>query len=140
MTPEPPATRSEAETLAWGERLVDELDPDALLLLEGDLGAGKTVVVRGIARGLGVDPNEVQSPTFTLVHEHRGERGRLVHVDLYRLDPADLDALGLDELLEGPGIKAVEWAERLSWTPAGARRLRLRVEADGARTFHWVPR
>jgi len=106
-------TASEAETEALGKALAAELAPDGVLLLSGDLGAGKTVLARGIAAGLGIDPREVQSPTFTLIREHAGERGRLVHVDLYRLEPAEAEALGLDELLAGPGVKVVEWAERL---------------------------
>jgi tRNA threonylcarbamoyladenosine biosynthesis protein TsaE len=106
-------TASEAETEAVGEALAAELSPDGLLLLSGDLGSGKTVLARGIARGLGIDPREVQSPTFTLIREHRSPAARLIHVDLYRLEPEDLDALGLDELLAGPGVKVVEWAERL---------------------------
>lgn len=106
-------TASEAETEALGAALAAELAPDGVLLLSGDLGAGKTVLARGIAAGLGIDPREVQSPTFTLIREHAGERGRLVHVDLYRLEPAEAEALGLDELLAGPGVKVVEWAERL---------------------------
>ena len=125
---------SEAETEAVGEYLVSEyLQHGATLLLEGDLGAGKTVLVRGMARALGIDRREVQSPTFTLIHEHEGDRGRLVHVDLYRLDPAELDSLGLDEMLAGPGFKAIEWAERLPWPIPGSRRLRIEVLTDGRR-------
>src|SRR6185295_19817990 len=93
-------TRSEAETQALGRDLARELAPDGILLLSGELGSGKTVLARGIGEGLGIDPREVQSPTFTLIREHRGigdRGGRMVHVDLYRLDPEDVGTLGLEE-------------------------------------------
>lgn len=119
-TDDPEATRR------VGEALAGELAPDGVLLLSGDLGSGKTVLAQGVARGLGIDPAEVQSPTFTLIREHRGPRDRLVHVDLYRLEPAEVEGLGLEELLAGPGVKVVEWAERLPFAVPGARRLALR--------------
>lgn len=118
-------TRTEAETMDLGGALAEELAPDGVLLLSGDLGSGKTVLARGIGRALGVDPREVQSPTFNLIREHEGERGRLLHADLYRLDPEEVGALGLEELLAGPGVKVVEWAERLPFAVPGALALRL---------------
>ena len=118
-------TRSEEETRELGLALAGELAPDGVLLLSGELGTGKTVLARAIGEGLGIDPKEVQSPTFTLIREHEGSGGRLVHVDLYRLDPAGVAALGLEEMLAGPGVKVVEWAERLPFAVAGARALRL---------------
>jgi tRNA threonylcarbamoyladenosine biosynthesis protein TsaE len=125
-------THSEAETERLGEELA--ATGDAVILLEGDLGSGKTVLVRGIARALGIDPREVQSPTYTLIHEHQGLRGRLVHVDLYRLEPHEIDGLGLDELLAGPGVKAIEWADRLAGHGLpGTVRVRLRRTAAGQR-------
>ncbi|MFL6291380.1 MAG: tRNA (adenosine(37)-N6)-threonylcarbamoyltransferase complex ATPase subunit type 1 TsaE [Thermoanaerobaculia bacterium] len=126
-------TRTEDETRDLGQSLAAELAPDGILLLSGDLGSGKTVLAQGIARGLGIEPREVQSPTFTLIREHQGRGGRLVHVDLYRLDPADVPALGLEELLAERGVKVVEWAERLPFGVPGARWLRLRRLDGGGR-------
>ena len=124
-------TRSEQETRDLGRTLAQELAPDGVLLLSGDLGCGKTVLARGIGEGLGIDPREVQSPTFTLIREHEGESGRLVHVDLYRLEPEQTAALGLEELLAGPGVKVIEWAERLPLAVPGARMMRLSRVEDG---------
>lgn len=122
-------THDEEETRALGRTLARELAPDGVLLLSGNLGSGKTVLARGIGEGLGIDPREVQSPTFTLIREHEGSGGRLVHVDLYRLEPEQTAALGLEELLAGPGVKVVEWAERLPFAVPGARVMRLaRIE------------
>jgi tRNA threonylcarbamoyladenosine biosynthesis protein TsaE len=126
-------SRSETETRSLGARLADRLRPDGALLLEGDLGAGKTVLVQGLAAGLGLAPGEVQSPTFTLWREHARGAARLIHVDLYRLEPHEAAALGVEELLAGPGVKAVEWAERLPFPLPGALRLRLRRLPDETR-------
>jgi len=107
-------SNSEQETRSIASALARDLAMGTVLLLSGDLGAGKTAFVRGLAEGLGIDPDEVTSPTFTLVHEYRGGRVPLIHVDLYRLDRADLDEIGLDQDLAATGIIAVEWSERLS--------------------------
>lgn len=107
-------SNSETETRSIAARFAGGLRPGAVVLLSGDLGAGKTAFVRGLAEGLGIDPDEVTSPTFTLVHEYRGGRLPLIHVDLYRLDRAELDEIGLDEDVAARGVTAVEWAERLS--------------------------
>lgn len=122
-------SRSEAETRAVGRRIGRRLLPDGIALLSGDLGAGKTVFARGVAEALGIGPEEVLSPTFTLVREHQGPEGWLVHLDLYRLEPEDAWDLGLEELFAGPGVKVVEWAQRLPFEPPGA--LRLKIERRG---------
>lgn len=111
---------SESETRAVGREVGRRLRPDGILLLSGDLGAGKTVLTRGVAEALGIEPDEIQSPTFTLMREHEGPDGRLVHLDLYRLEPEDAWDLGLEEMFAGPGVKVVEWAERLPFEPPGA--------------------
>jgi tRNA threonylcarbamoyladenosine biosynthesis protein TsaE len=106
-------TRSESETAAVGRELAGTLPEGAVVLLCGDLGAGKTAFVRGLAEGLGLEPADVSSPTFTLVQEYRGGRVPLVHADLYRLnDPREVDELGLDELGSG-AVLAIEWADKL---------------------------
>jgi tRNA threonylcarbamoyladenosine biosynthesis protein TsaE len=107
-------TYSETETTDVGRKLASTLEPGTVVLLIGDLGAGKTALVRGLAEGLGIAPEEVSSPTFTLMQEYRGGRVPLIHVDLYRLnDPREIDDLGLEELgLDS--VLAIEWAEKLS--------------------------
>lgn len=114
------SSNSEAETRAIAAALAPSLSPGSVVLLSGDLGAGKTAFVRGLAAGLGIDPDEVTSPTFTLVHEYRGGRLPLIHVDLYRLDRAELDEIGLDPDLAAVGVTAVEWSERLTRPITGA--------------------
>jgi tRNA threonylcarbamoyladenosine biosynthesis protein TsaE len=121
--PNPITTHSEEETTAVGRDLAATLSAGDVLLLYGDLGAGKTAFVRGLAEGLGVPREEVSSPTFTLIQEYRGGRLTLFHVDLYRIeDPREFDELGLDEIAVG-GVLAIEWAERLPALPAKARRV-----------------
>ena len=100
----------------------------AVVLLYGELGAGKTAFVRGLAEGLGADPTEVSSPTFTLIQEYAG-RLPLYHVDLYRLERAEVDDLGLDELEAGAGVVAIEWADRLPRPVEGA--VTVRIEGEG---------
>src|SRR4051812_48320694 len=106
-------THSESETAAVGRDLAPSLSDGSVVLLHGDLGAGKTAFVRGLAEGLGVAPDEVSSPTFTLMQEYRGGRVKLIHVDLYRLNEArEIDELGLEEL-GMDSVLAIEWAEKL---------------------------
>ena len=126
-------TNSEDETRAIARDVAHGLTPGAVLLLSGDLGAGKTAFVRGLAEGLGIDPDDVTSPTFTLVHEYRGGRLPLVHVDLYRLDRAELDEIGLDPDLAERGVVAVEWAERLTRPVPGARQIRIADQGGDSR-------
>ena len=114
------------------------LQPGAVVLLCGDLGAGKTAFVRGLADGLGIDPADVTSPTFTLVHEHRQGRLPLVHVDLYRLEKVDLDELGMDSELAERGVLAIEWAERLVTVPRGAVTVAIVAAGESLRTISIV--
>jgi tRNA threonylcarbamoyladenosine biosynthesis protein TsaE len=124
-------SESEADTSQAGERFGRSLAPGDVILLYGDLGAGKTAFVRGLARGVGAPSDEVSSPTFTLVQEYHG-RMTLYHVDLYRLQPAEVSDLGLDELVSGADVVAVEWAERWTDCPPGAWQVSI-VDAGGDR-------
>lgn len=124
-------TTSEAETIDAGRRLGVGLRAGDVVLLEGPLGAGKTAFVRGIAEGLGCDPDAVSSPTFTIVQEYSG-RLTLQHVDLYRLTPPEVDDLALEELGEGQ-VVAVEWPDRWVQAPPDATRVRLTPEPDDSR-------
>jgi tRNA threonylcarbamoyladenosine biosynthesis protein TsaE len=105
-------SRSARETKAWGRRLASMLAGGELLGLVGELGAGKTCFIKGLARGLSLREEDILSPTFTMIQEHQG-RLPLYHIDLYRLEEAKLDDLGLREYLFSSGVAAVEWFERL---------------------------
>jgi tRNA threonylcarbamoyladenosine biosynthesis protein TsaE len=127
-------TASEAETIALGQRLARELPPRGVVLLIGNLGAGKTTLAKGIVSGLGAaPPDEVSSPTFTLIHEY-GE-GRVYHVDLYRLEePREVATLGLDEIFDRDGVVLIEWGERFPrLLPAERTEIRIRALADEER-------
>jgi tRNA threonylcarbamoyladenosine biosynthesis protein TsaE len=134
------ATASAAETRRWGERCGRRLRTPLVICLIGDLGSGKTVFVQGLARGLDVSADyAVTSPSFTLINEYPG-RLKLFHIDLYRLGAeADLDDLGLAEILHGEGVAAVEWADKLA-EGAVAERLEIRFEFgdDDRRRLHAV--
>ena len=106
-------TLSAEETKAWGERLAPLLFPGAVIGLEGELGAGKTCFVKGLASGLGLDEDEIASPTFTLIAEHYRGRIPLYHIDLYRVAGAESEELGIDEYLYGQGVTAIEWFQFL---------------------------
>lgn len=123
-------TASEEETIALGEEIARQLPRRCVVLLIGELGAGKTTLAKGIAKGLGAaSPDEVSSPTFTLIHEY-GER--VYHIDLYRIEnEREVRTLGLDELLDRDAVLLVEWGERFPrlWP---ADRIEIRLEAiDG---------
>lgn len=106
-------THSAAETEALGVRLAQFLSPGDFIALHGELGAGKTCFVRGVAAGLGVDPaTYITSPTYTLMNVYQG-RHYLFHFDLYRIDFNDVAALGFDDYFYGNGVSLVEWSERL---------------------------
>ena len=107
-------TRSAEETVALGRRLAAELRPPRLVLLRGELGAGKTTLIKGIAEGFGAARQEdVTSPTFTLVHEYRSPQVNVYHVDLYRVDtPRELETLGLDDLTADDAVLLIEWGEK----------------------------
>ena len=126
-------TTSEEATQALARQLATVLKPGDVLLLAGDLGAGKTAFVRGLAEGLGIDPADVSSPTFTLVHEYRGGRLALYHADLYRLDRAATEDLGLEELGVRDGVLAIEWPDRLTHALPGARMVTLEITGEHTR-------
>jgi len=126
-------TTSEVETGAIGSELATTLSRGDVVLLIGDLGAGKTAFVRGLAEGLGIASDQVSSPTFTLVQEYRAGRVPLVHVDLYRLDdPREIDDLGLDEIAE-EAVLAIEWAEKHPRPPREAIRVLLEYAGETGR-------
>ena len=110
---------SEADTGAAGRALAARAASGTTILLYGELGAGKTAFVRGLAEGFGIDPAEVSSPTFTIVQEYRGPQVTLQHVDLYRLTPREITDLALEDLMTPTTVMAIEWAERLPEAPAG---------------------
>ena len=140
-------SNSAHETKSWGRRLASVMTGGEILGLIGDLGAGKTCFVKGLARGLGLREEHILSPTFTMIQEHRG-RLPLYHIDLYRLESAMLDDMGLREYLFSEGIAAVEWFDRLremneidflevriSYTGAHGRSIRFRNRGERHRAL-----
>jgi tRNA threonylcarbamoyladenosine biosynthesis protein TsaE len=125
-------THSAEETIALGRTLIELLAPPKLVLLRGDLGAGKTTLVKGIAAGFEAAVEEdVTSPTFTLVHEYRGPRASLYHIDLYRIDtPRELETLGLDDLRSDNSILLIEWGEKFARL-LRERAVEISLERDG---------
>ena len=107
-------TKSPEETIALGRQLASMLAPPKLVVLTGDLGAGKTTLVKGIAQGFdAASEDDVTSPTFTLIHEYRGPSATVYHIDLYRIDtPLELDTLALDDLMTENSVLLIEWGEK----------------------------
>lgn len=149
MTSREDITRSSAETLQWGRELGVHLSPPVLLLLYGELGAGKTTLAKGLVSGLGAArEEEVTSPTFTLVHVYRNSI-RVYHVDLYRVkDSRDLETLGLEDLFLEPAVVIVEWPEKfalradwpivqifLEYQDENARRIRVEDPQNALKNF-----
>ena len=126
-------THSPEETIAFGRTLAELLAPPKLVLLRGDLGAGKTTLVKGIVAGFeAAEEEDVTSPTFTLVHEYRGPRANLYHIDLYRIDTQrELETLGLDDLrAERDSILLIEWGEKFPRL-VRERDVEISLERDG---------
>ncbi|MCL6754923.1 tRNA (adenosine(37)-N6)-threonylcarbamoyltransferase complex ATPase subunit type 1 TsaE [Nostoc sp. CCCryo 231-06] len=129
-------------TLRLGITLGESFTPGSVILLEGDLGAGKTTLVQGIGKGLGI-AEPIVSPTFTLINEYTEGRLPLYHLDLYRLEPQEVAALNLESYWEGveviPGIVAVEWAERLPYKPDSYLSVSLTYGHEGTRQVELIP-
>lgn len=130
-------THSEEETANAAHELARTLRAGDVILLSGHLGAGKTAFVRGLASGLGIDPEDVSSPTFTLVHEYRGGRLTLYHADLYRLDRVATEDLGLEEMGVSDGVLAIEWPDRLAHTLPGTREIQIEIVDENTRLISW---
>ncbi len=126
-------TNSEEETIALGEKIASELPAKAVVLLIGELGAGKTTLAKGIVKGLGAArPEDVSSPTFTLIHEYGPS---VYHIDLYRLDtPDQVATLGLDEIFDRRAVVLIEWGERFpELMPEDRIEIRLRSDGENSR-------
>jgi tRNA threonylcarbamoyladenosine biosynthesis protein TsaE len=125
-------THSPEETITFGRALAELLAPPKLVLLRGDLGAGKTTLVKGIAAGFeAAEEEDVTSPTFTLVHEYRGPRASLYHIDLYRVDTLrELETLGLDDLRSDVSVLLIEWGEKFARL-VRERDLEIALEREG---------
>jgi tRNA threonylcarbamoyladenosine biosynthesis protein TsaE len=146
-------SRAPEETEAVGAALGHAAAGGELIGLVGDLGAGKTCLVRGLAAGLGIDPDRVHSPSFTLVNEYAGGRHTLSHVDVYRLASVGADAAFLRDVLYGDGVAAVEWFDRLlpsagdelllvtiAYAASAPEQRTIRLEARGPRHTAWLER
>ncbi|MFP5262616.1 MAG: tRNA (adenosine(37)-N6)-threonylcarbamoyltransferase complex ATPase subunit type 1 TsaE [Blastocatellia bacterium] len=132
-------TRSAEETLGLGRRIGERLSGRAVFLLSGDLGAGKTVFAKGLAEGLGIDPGDVTSPSFTLINLYDG-RLRLYHIDLYRLESGACRELGLEEIFDEQGaVVVIEWAERLGYVPEAAIQVEILYLSDSDRKINIRP-
>ncbi|MEL7141426.1 MAG: tRNA (adenosine(37)-N6)-threonylcarbamoyltransferase complex ATPase subunit type 1 TsaE [Cyanobacteria bacterium J06573_11] len=129
-------------TQALGQRLGEQLPANSVLLLKGDLGSGKTTLVQGLGKGLGI--GNIDSPTFTLINEYTKGRLPLYHIDLYRLSAAEADALYLETYWDGvevtPGIVAIEWSERLSYLPPSPVELVMKYLPEGRQAILTAPK
>ena len=126
-------THSAEETFELGRGIGEQINENAVFLLSGELGAGKTLFTKGLGAGLGIDPSDITSPSFTLVNAHEG-RLRLYHVDLYRLDAGSSFELGIDEMLEERNaVTVVEWAERLNYRPSAAIEVSINAISENER-------
>lgn len=132
-------TQSEEETQVLASRIAADLAPGDVILLSGELGGGKTAFVRGLASGLGIDPGEVSSPTFALVHHYRGGRLPLYHADLYRLTRTGTEDLGLEDPLVAQGILAIEWPERLARPIPGGMMVTIELTGESSRRITVEP-
>lgn len=128
-------SHSPEETVALGKRLAARLAPPKIVLLRGDLGAGKTTMVKGIAEAFqAAEQEDVTSPTFTLIHEYRGPKVNVYHIDLYRIDTQrELDTLALDDLLEANSVLLIEWGEKFERFRKG-RDVEIAIEHTGGDT------
>jgi len=134
------SSESEQETFLLGRKIGRQLQPPRTILLYGELGSGKTVLVRGLTDGLGVrDPSLVRSPSYTLVNEYPTENGTIYHLDFYRLDGLrDLYSIGLEEILARPAIVIIEWAEKLLLEVKNPFSVRIQVDPErGVRRFEF---
>jgi len=129
-------SNSPAETIAIGRQIAEDADSGSVLGLQGDLGSGKTVFVKGVVAGLG-GTADVTSPTFTLVHEYRGGRLPVYHFDFFRLEnEQSIARLGLDDYFFGDGVCLIEWADRFpDWIPERARWVFLEIKSENERVI-----
>ncbi len=135
-------SRSVKQTIAIGKAISRYLEPGDIVCLEGNLGSGKTVLAKGVASGLGVDPKAVMSPTFVLIRQYLGGRMPVYHFDLYRLGSCDdIAGLGYEEYLYGQGVCLIEWADRMSvLMPQDCLTIAMQVHGDNSRLLRLKPR
>jgi tRNA threonylcarbamoyladenosine biosynthesis protein TsaE len=127
------------DTFEIGRSIAEGLNGPAVIMLSGELGAGKTVLAKGVAAGLDIDPVDVTSPSFTLINVHEG-RLRLYHIDFYRLESGATAGLGLEEIFDDPrAVIMIEWPERLLEVPKGAIRVRIEHLAESSRKITVSP-
>jgi len=129
-------SNSPAETEAIGRQLAAHIDVGSILALKGDLGSGKTLLVKGLVAGLG-SSGDVTSPTFTIVHEYRGGRVPVYHFDFFRLeDRQSVARLGLDDYFFGDGVSVIEWADRFpEFVPEQARWILFEIKSENTRAI-----